>query len=73
MRSADDSFVERVWASFGAKQPGDGLSKIGPSSYGHGAARECNLKRGVRLHEQITILCPLSFYLLVVRSNYTPF
>ena len=39
---------------FGSGKPGDGLSKIGPSNYGPGAARECNLKRGVQLHEQIT-------------------
>ena len=43
---------------FGSETPGDRLSKIGPSNYGHGAARECNLKRGVQLHEQITDFMP---------------
>ena len=59
---------------FWSETPGDGLSKIGPSNYGHGAARECNLKRGGQLHEQITQFCaPYHSYLLVVKSNYTPF
>ena len=43
---------------FGSETPGDRLSKIGPSNYGHGAARECNLKRGAILHEQITSFVP---------------
>ena len=43
---------------FGSETPGNGLSKIVPSNYGHGDARECNLKRGVPLHEQITHFMP---------------
>ena len=43
---------------FWSETPGDGLSNIGPSNYGHGAARECNLKRGGQLHEQITHFMP---------------
>ena len=59
---------------FWSEQPGDGLSKIGPSSYGHGAARECNLKRGVPLHEQITtFLSPIAFIYLWLGQITRPF
>ena len=43
---------------FWSEKQGNGLSKIGPSSCSPGAARECNLKRGVPLHEQITDFMP---------------
>ena len=59
---------------FGSETPGDGLSEIVPSNYGHGAARECNMKTGVPLHAQVTdFSVPYHLYLLVVRSSCAPF
>ena len=53
MRSADDSFVERVWASFGAKRRVTVSRKLGlqvAAPVPHGRR---NMKTGVRLHAQV--------------------